>query len=453
MKANRSFRCEDNGVSNVMGGILFFSLVFMFLVVIRVDFVPNWEEDKEAARFTALQGQLAGFKSEADRQATNQTVSEVGHALTIGDRSTSRYLVAPARSGTLSFTPNTATSTVSAPELRVFSRGGQVAGVTSETWQGVGSNVEADIQEVQHLRLRVDNPDAKGQGDNVRLTITDAAGGFAGSLEVYIAKSSPEVLLGVRVRASDNAIVNEEVTAYHQSTSVTSFWVDALRDDLGFDDVLRGAEGPFKLTLTKVNLDAHYTITYQKSAGGGSVFVGGSGTVIPSFARTIASGRMDVEATVREFPEYHYHYENGAVILHQDDGAILRVEPGFTVQVLGATTAIKMTVPGLTGAADSVSLPGTATVYLDGQGAAQITGSAPAWTYTVTTAHPDAWKMFFQDAGRRSGLDVGAGEYMVSSTPSSATITIYGKLADPLSTSHDLSIDLTSSNVAVRIET
>ncbi len=453
MKANQQFRNDDTGVSNVLGGILFFALIFMFLVVIRVDFVPTWEEDKEATSFTKMQGQLAGLKSEADRQATNQSVSEVGNALAIGERSSSRFYAAPPRPGTLSFTPNAATAFVSAPELTVFSRSGQVAGTTSESWQAAGSGSETDIASVQHLRVRLNDPDTKGAGDNVKLTLTDADGAFAGSLEIYMAKSAPDVLIGSRVRAPDNTVINDIATSYHQSTGITKFWVDAMADDLGFDDVLRGAKAPYTMALTKVNLDAEYTITYQKQVPGGTVFVGGTGATTTGYTQTYGAGRLDIEPLTIQFPEYHYHYENGGVILHQDDGVILRVEPSLTLDVLAGITVVKMTVPSLIGVADSVSLQGTATVFLDGQGGAQVSGSAPAWTYTVSTAHPKAWTSFFHDAAKRGGLDVGLGEYVVSSNAASATLTIYGKSADPLSTTHDLSIDLAHSRVKLRIET
>ncbi len=453
MKANRVFRSDEQCVSSVLGGVLFFSLMFIFLVVIRVDFVPHWEEDKEAGRFTTMQGQLAGLKSEADRQATNRSVSEVGQAVTLGDRSTSRFFVAPPRAGTMSFSPGNAEATISAPELTIFSKNGVVAGATNEVWQSASSGVESDIGEVLHLRLRITDPDTKSSGDSVTLTITDADGAFAGSLQVYISRDPPDTLLGSKVRAADGSIVNNRVQAYHQSSGVNQFWVDGMADELRFHDVLRAAKAPFSLTLSQNNLNADYAISYQKQVGGGSVFVGGSGQTIPGFTQEYRGGRLDVEAKTTEFVAHHYHFENGAVLLHQDEGSIVRIEPSFTIDVLGSTTVIKMTLPSLMGPADSVSLPGTATVFLDGQDSAQVTGSAPAWTYRVSTSHPDAWAAFFKQTAQRGGLDIGAGEYAVATTATSATIAVYGRIADPLSSDHDLSIDLTRSRVNLRIET
>ena len=85
MKANRRGRGRpgDDAVSTVLGGILFFALIIMFLIVIRTTFAPVWQEEDEAKHMSAVQGQFAALAGAADSQASNATSQAVGLPVTL----------------------------------------------------------------------------------------------------------------------------------------------------------------------------------------------------------------------------------------------------------------------------------------------------------------------------------------------------------------------------------
>lgn len=452
MKANRALRDRDDAVSTVLGGILFFALVFLMLTVIRFEFVPVWEQDKEAAHMERVSGQFVALKSEVDRQAGNRTAVDVAHPVTLGFTSTSRFFTPSNLPGSLTFASGTAGATVSSDEFLVLSESGRSTAAVDEDWVSITGPTTLDsISDIQHLRIRVVDPWDETHGDNIVLTVTDADGNFAGSLTVYLHRDPPEHFLNSRVTGPSGSIIYDQGEAFHQISTVPYWWVDALEDVLHFTDVLNAAKAPFTLTLTEDGMDGEYTLTYLESRSTGSVLVGTSGVTVSNFSVPLGGGTLAMESAGSHFVDQSFYFENGAVILVQPDGAVMRVEPDFRITAGSPLTRVKMTVPALTGDADSVSQRGTVSVATGTNSARQVQGTAPMLNYTVQTQFPALWSAFFIKAAQDGGLSASAAEFVVTSGPGSATILIYGAEKDPNSTAHDLSVDLSYANIRLAI--
>jgi hypothetical protein len=77
------FTNSQSAVSNVVGGILFFALVVTLFIVIRVNFVPVWEAEREADHMETVQGQFAQIKADVDRMVANRTQAGVSDPITL----------------------------------------------------------------------------------------------------------------------------------------------------------------------------------------------------------------------------------------------------------------------------------------------------------------------------------------------------------------------------------
>lgn len=448
--SRRTLRTSDEAVSNVMGGVLFFTIVFLFFVTIQVDFVPQWTEDDEAALATQAQGQMSQLKGEADRQAANRSASGVGNPITLGERTASKFFQSAGPPGSLSFEPGVANVTLSTKELLILEESGRTTFASNETWTELTGPVTLeDVSDVRHLRMRIIDPESYDDGDAINLTIRDVDDEYAGSIVLYNREFPSGYSITARVVSASGEVIYDQGESAFQQSQPPMWWLDAMAPELHFQDVLLAAEGPVTLEFQQLGMDGAYTITYVQADDDGSVLVGSAGRTVADYERSFEGGRLSVDLPAQHFASQSYHMENGGVVLEQDDGHAMRVPPVFQAKAVGSITKITITTPALTGGSDAVSHRGTINVVTDGQGGNQLVGTAPHLTYAVATAFPDAWIAHFDDTLSGAGLDDASGEYEISQAGGVVTVTVYGKTADPASTDHDLAVDLTHARVHI----
>lgn len=456
MKANRTarqhHRPHDDGVSSVLGGILFFALITLVLVTIQADFVPRWEEDKEADHMASLRAQLSSIKSEADRQAANATTQPVGLPVTLQKDSSNRFFSSATLPAAISFQPGVGNVHLEASELLVFRQNGQSLAGASETWTDLGGSSEvADVDHIEHLRLRLIDPGNEDEGDNVIITVTDASGDFAGSLTAYIAADAPDKFINTRVTRADGETVYDQGIFFHQQTGVDYWWIDALADELHFADILAAAQAPLTLTLGENGMQGQFTATYVEATSGQTT--GTSGKTYADWSHDQAGGVLSVEAQNSRFPSQTYRVEAGAIILEQGDGRVFATPPLLTASSGATTTRISLTLPLLTGPAASAGGASAATVVLDGGGSTHISGTAPNLSLTLNTTHGELWAQLLHERLDTAGLDSDAGEYSITTTANQVEMTVFGRITAPASAQHDLFLELHIAPVQVRIET
>jgi len=454
MKANRSARAAEEGISNVVGAILFFALIATLLVVIRTVYVPAWTSEQEAAHMTLVQEQFAEIKSQADKQVANRSQSPVAEPLTLFKQRSGSFFAAPALPGTVEVEPEGGSVNVSANELTVFfAQEGRFSFGASENWQD-HQDVITDIGLVQHLRVRVFDPESESEGDSVTLRINDANGAFAGSMTVYIDRHPSGYSIKTRVLNGTGATLYDQGESLFQQDQPAVFWIDALADEVQFEDVLNAAKPPLTLTMTESGMQGEFALNYLEDDGSGILFLGGTGsrTVAP-YSDAFPGGRLVFQSRNSEFPDQRMILENGAVILEQEAGSVFLYEPGMAVQTTGTKTLVDLAVPLVTGAGDASSKRGTVSLAVQAVGGSSYSATAPRFTYQVGTEHPALWTAFWQRTFEDAGLSAASGQFSVQSGSGVASFTLYGTTMDPGSTVHDLNVIFHQALVEVKLGT
>ncbi len=444
------------GVSNVLGAILLFGIFIMTLVTIQVEFVPRWEEDREARHMDQVADQLAQFTSDLNRMAANQTRTAITDPLTLQPSGGFRFLQAGSGlPNELAFDPPVAGQgvNVTSPQLRILARDGEEFFGLNETWEAIVSGDTVDnVTQVRHLRIRVDMiPGDYNDGDSATLSAFDRNGIFAGKAVVTFRDFPSEQALAIQVFNRQNQEISSGIEAFFQQTVVDYFYIDLLDGELLFDQVLAAAESPIDLTLARNGLDAAYTIVYNTIGAGGPTTVGNAGILVPNYSSTLASGSLAVEAENQHFPPQTFVIEHGAVILEQAEGTVMRVPPAF--RVTGGATQVQLiwTMPGLTG--DRQSLGGSEAASLiatPAGGQAHTEAFAARVALRIPTGHPAAWSAWLDDQFRLAGLASAVGQYSLSSGADFVLLTVYGPVSDPNSTTEDVYLNF--QQAPIRIE-
>lgn len=444
MKANQAARSRDDAVSTVLGGILVFSLVVMFLVVVRTQFAPVWTEDDEAKHMSTVQGQFAALRAESDRQTSNSTSGAVGLPITLLERQTSRFFTPANLPGTVTFEPGAADVSLAAPEILLFEQNGEDLAGVDETWNAANGAV-TDVQSVRHLRLRIADPGGASDGDQVVLTVTNAAGPVA-ELASTIHVHTGGYTVRTTVRSDTGAILYDQGPSYFDGDAPAFHWVDALAPELHFRGLLAAADGPFTLSFTQTGVSAQYSLSHTDSSG---VLSGGSGRLLTGWSAAYQGGSLRFESQSLRFPQQEWILENGAVRIEQNDGSVMRIDPRFTLSVSGTSTRISMMIPSLTGDANSVGGGGTATVTLDGSRADHLLGTVPQWSVTVESSDPAAWADIWNRALTTAGLSAGAGHFTITTGATTASLLLSGLDSGP---AHDITIEVHHAVVDVELQ-
>lgn len=125
-----------------------------------------------------------------------------------------------------------------------------------------------------------------------------------------------------------------------------------------------------------------------------------------------ATGGMKYSSNNRNFVNQDLAYENGAILLMQGTGEVVKVGPQFTVEKLGPVARVSFVLITISGV--ETSMEGVGTVLIRTQlityTSAQHSFVNPEWlNITITTEYPTAWFRYFNnilvDAGFTAGVD------------------------------------------------
>lgn len=129
------------------------------------------------------------------------------------------------------------------------------------------------------------------------------------------------------------------------------------------------------------------------------------------------------------FVDQTYAYENGALILAQDELALMRQSPSFDIRRTDNNTNITLdlTAVQILGPDRSISSNSIEEIYIRYNSSSTLYESENLFTefaLTIETEYPSAWEEFLELAASDAGLE--ATEYSVSSNSTAAVLTLTG---------------------------
>jgi hypothetical protein len=142
-----------------------------------------------------------------------------------------------------------------------------------------------------------------------------------------------------------------------------------------------------------------------------------------------SSGSVDLLSFNRFYVRQTLIYENGAVLISQKQGDIVRNEPEFSIEKVGSSVNIQTTMVSMYHSTDdSVAGIGQESVstrlwYTDRWTYDNITSTNGQVTLTIVSKYSDAWSTYYEGIFTNAGLSSGS-DYNITSGPSGLSITI-----------------------------
>lgn len=439
---------DEAGVSTVLGAVLMFGLLVLTLATIQVEFVPVWDEDREARHMDEVLGQLSQLASDVDRQVQNDTTVSLAETVRLDRAAGFRFFSTSGMPGVLSFEAAAASTGVAltSPRLTVFEMNGDqlVALVDQGSWTPLDNDEDtyADVVNVRVLRVQIPWPADPNECDTdlvAILHVYDVNDAELAKVVFTCHDSSSERSINTAVYHRDSTgvgfgLVSGDTEAIFQNADADYFFIDVMRGELLFGPVLASMTGPLTFDMEDLGLAASYVLVYDDSSGG---TIGGGGTLVgreispyPDTPTLYDGGRLVFSANNQHYVNQQYVFEHGALLRIQSDGAAIVVPPRLEISPTTTATHVEWDLPSLQGAEQALAGATIATVSSDrsGPGLSMLAGAAEL-TFDIPTAYPAAWEAFLARELLESGL--ASGEYTLSSDTDSVSLTIEGTDADP----------------------
>ena len=138
------------------------------------------------------------------------------------------------------------------------------------------------------------------------------------------------------------------------------------------------------------------------------------------------TGGMNYESNNIHYVDQKLAYENGAIILGQGEGQVIRTRPQFTIEKNGPVAHMSFVLITVSGLESSVTGMGTLIVQtqLVTYTSAQFIHDDPQWVYiTLSTSFPHAWARFYNNTLIEEGFSSPA-DYTTTVTGNTVTVSI-----------------------------
>ena len=129
-----------------------------------------------------------------------------------------------------------------------------------------------------------------------------------------------------------------------------------------------------------------------------------------------ATGGMKYDTRNQFYVDQSLAYENGAIILDQGDGEVVRIGPQFSVEKFGPVNSVTFVMITISGV--ETSIQGTSTILVQSQLVTYTQKSfyfnPSGWLYfTIITEYTTAWSRFFDNTLIEAGL-IPATDYVLT---------------------------------------
>jgi hypothetical protein len=177
-------------------------------------------------------------------------------------------------------------------------------------------------------------------------------------------------------------------------------------------------------TLSVNTEPCNITITTQKSTGSIKVL---------SPDQPLGCGGITYHSNNRQYIDQILRYENGAVILSQNNRSLMKQFPSFSIvsnQSNESNYTVSIHAINISGDSDTVSSDTDASLRLTGLNNTPIYDSNDSvginsFSFTITTKYPDAWCSYFNEITEDAGLDRGDYKLSKNNTSNNGLYSVY----------------------------
>lgn len=439
---------DSNAVVGVVAAILLVGAIVMFMVTIRLEYVPASMSNSEANHMKDVSESMAWMKSGLDVQTLQGTSGgAISTPISLGTQGIPFFGI-PASTGSLQFFPSQFSLEINASLMTILEQEGVIYGDVKETWTPIVGETVYNVSAVSSFRIRIDQISKSDIGDSVDVNVYDSNNLPVGTITVYVANDPPDFDIFIKTMDSTGTILYDNSIEFHISHTLYNYFIDLLNSEYRFDRLISGASKPLSVLIVEHGLSADYAINYITYSSTGIGTETGGGLNVTDYRSVHGSGEILYSSSNAYYVNQEYIYSGGGLMLNQSDGMAMLVKPPIVFSILGNNTVIGISVPSLSG--DQITLSGSGqnnikTTFVS----SNITrGRTANITLVFHTKYAALWEDYIREGLILAGLNESLHQFGITSSGSEVDVYVAGLVSNEY---EDIYLYIKEANIMVEL--
>ncbi len=419
----KNLKNDRSAVVGIVTAILLVSLLFTVLVVINLEFVPKWAEDKEAEHMEQVSNQFSQMAHTIQKQATFQSDESISSPIKLGSEPLWFFTSAPSW-GSLSIIPDSFNFSVDSKNVLIkYQNGTDYTGIGQGETKSLppGGASESNVTKTSYFVLNVTS--AKLEQDDtatIRLFVNNSNGNVGQVFQNLTrgAKNITRITANLCVMDKNgnklfDQVIGSNLDAFSAGGigNITNYRTNLLNPDYRFTEILAVASPPYNIAVTLSvpagsTASAKYTIAYEKysSTGGGEEEDVGAGGVVGNINDSYQCGTLKYSSDNSYFVDQDYTFDGSGAVIHQEilgkKGNIFFQPPSISITKTSAgKTRMEFLIvdvtSGAAGGGAQISGNGISSVKTRYNRSEITRFETNELNLTIKTSYVNAWKEFF----------------------------------------------------------
>lgn len=386
---------EDDAQVGVIVAILLAALFAIVLIIIQVEYVPNWMNDKEAEHMNLVQNQIALLKSNIDRQSTDRSITfPLTNPFKLGTERLP-YFRSSRSYGTfdiLSSDNNNFYIDITSPDATIEQKFYDEEFTTNQSI--------TNITHITYFEILIQNVTPLNTEYFIISTVIE--GEEKGNLTITVENGT------ITLTAIDlsGIIFNQPIAI---GLTDPNYRINLIKPDYKL----------YKIIGTSiVNITSQIPFDINISLNGtASLYMTGEKFVSTSFPHNFPMGVMTYQSKSSYFPDYAFIYESGAIIVNQSGGHTMVFPPSLTIR--NSTISFLFIDIEPLDEHDTISGFGTYAIKTIFTSSTNNRFRGTEINFTINTENPNAWYKYLNST---YNISTGYLNTTVSYSPNSATL-------------------------------
>ncbi|MEM2925428.1 MAG: hypothetical protein QXJ68_07035 [Methanocellales archaeon] len=425
---NKLFGSEE-AISVVVSAILMFGIAVGILAIVNTSYIPAWKKDAEAEHMQAVKKDFSILKSNIEKVAA-ANINSTSTTIQMGSSNSLPFLGSTSSSGSLEIDSESGSFTIS--------RNTTIADLSITYSSKTNNDFPLTIRNVTELK-------------KLEVIVTYMSGTNA-AFKLTIAEGRNHEVVFSRVSDTRGLTINVDGTRVYYAPYYFSGSGNAYSpltfDILAFLPDIKYPPNPINLEFNRIDGNSRITTSIK-------------GSNISAYSRVITDLNLTRVGNIKYFSHNNYWinqklvYENGALIINQDNRSTMRLPPIITISKLNevniSVDVHAIVLAGKSSSLSSSSMEEIRTSTISNQNILKSEYfNAKSIAISIKTDYPQAWEQYL--AAQCAGANLTSpNQFETSITEDKVTLLINGTVFEQSSNVLDIRLNIAMSIVEIDI--
>lgn len=358
----------DKAQVGIIAAVLIAALIAIILVIIQIEYVPNWMSDKESEHMDLVKNQLGMLKSNIDTQCTDRSLHfPLSSPIKLGSEKIP-YFASSRAFGDI----NIVSYANSNFYIQIDAPDGKIEQLFSHSFQS--NAVIENMTSISYFELSI--PSISTQNIQFyNISFVSSYQEELGNLTIKVC----DHYINLTTKTQHGIIFNQPIATGNIDGE---YRINLLNPDYKLYKIIES--NPYNLTKFHEPFDLYLILQ-----GSGIFYIEGKHFIDYSCLKTYHLGTIKYSVDSTYFPDQSYIYESGAMVIYQPEGNTMLFPPSFSFNDANISLLLINITSPLD--QDAVSGFGTYSIQTNFDSISHMHLRCTHLNVTLYTSYPEAW--------------------------------------------------------------